>query len=66
MNDFDRVRAFIDGAKTGIDWLNHKGACKDGTPSEYENGFRHALDAIGGFLEDIDEEKTSNEHHPAQ
>jgi hypothetical protein len=55
--DFERVRSFIDGAKTGIDWLNHKGTLKDSSPSEYEQGFRHALDAIGGFLSDIDEEK---------
>jgi hypothetical protein len=55
--DFERVRAFINGAKTGIDWLNHKGACRESSPPEYEEGFRHALDAIGGFIEDIDEEK---------
>jgi hypothetical protein len=61
MNDLERVRAFIDGAKTGIDWLNHKGALREGSPTEYENGFRHCLDAIGGFIDDLDEEKAAPE-----
>jgi hypothetical protein len=63
-NDFERAHAFIDGAKTGIDWLNHRGACKEATPSDYEEGFRHALDAIGGYFDDIDEEKGELEAKP--
>jgi len=55
--DFERVRSFVDGAKTGIDWLNHKGRCRESAPSEYEEGFRHALDAIGDCIDRIDEEK---------
>lgn len=56
MSDLDRVKSFIDGAMTGIDWLNHKGALRESKPPEYENGFRHALDAISGYIDDIEEE----------
>ena len=54
MSDFERIKSFIEGAATGIDWLNHKGACKESSPSEYETGFRHALDAIGGYIDRIE------------
>jgi hypothetical protein len=54
--NFERVKSFIDGAKTGIDWLHHKGAGKPMSPTEYEEGFRHALDAISGHIDDIESE----------
>ena len=54
--NFERVKSFIDGAKTGIDWLHHQGTGKPRNPSEYEEGFRHALDAIGGHIDDIESE----------
>ena len=56
-DDFERIRSFIEGAKTGIDWLNHRGEFKTSTPSEYEDGFRSALDAIGNYFDHLDEEK---------
>jgi hypothetical protein len=63
-NEFEQARAFIEGAKTGIDWLNHKGRCRESSPPEYEEGFRHALDAIGGYFDHIDEENGELEAQP--
>jgi hypothetical protein len=57
MSDYERIQSFIDGAKTGIDWLNHKGRLASSTPSEYEEGFRHALDAISGYFDEIADAK---------
>lgn len=57
MNDYQRVKDFVDGAKSGIDWLQHKGQLETPTPSEYEDGFRSALDAISGFFHEIEEER---------
>lgn len=54
MTDYERIKSFIEGAITGIDWLNHKGACKESAPSEYETGFRHALDAVTGYMDQIE------------
>jgi hypothetical protein len=56
VSELRQILAFVDGAKTGIDWLNHKGRGKTSDPSEYEEGFRAALDAIGGFIDDIQSE----------
>lgn len=55
MSDYERVKAFVDGAKTGIDWMYHQGRLADLKPSEYADGFRHALDAIGGYFDEIEE-----------
>jgi hypothetical protein len=55
VSDYQRVKDFVDGAKTGIDWLNHRGELRESKPSEYEDGFRSALDAIGNYFDEIDE-----------
>jgi hypothetical protein len=55
MSDYELVKAFVDGAKTGIDWLHHKGRLESPTTSEYEDGFRSALDAITGYFDEIEE-----------
>jgi hypothetical protein len=57
--DFERVRAFIDGAKTSLDWITSSNAPDPRKLSDFELGFRHALDAIGGQISDIDEEKSA-------
>jgi hypothetical protein len=57
VSDYERIQSFVDGAKTGIDWLRHKGCCAEGTPTEYEAGFRHALDAITGYFDEIADAK---------
>ena len=57
MSDYERIQSFVEGAKTGIDWLNHKGVHQPSTPPEYEDGFRSALDAIGNYFDHLAEEK---------
>ena len=57
MSDYQRVKDFVDGAKTGIDWLNHRGQLATSKPSEYEDGFRSALDAISNYFDHIEEER---------
>lgn len=59
MSDYERVKAFVDGAKTGLDWMNHRGRLLELKPSEYEEGFRHALDALTGYFDEIDEAKVA-------
>ena len=56
MDKFEATKTFVDGAKTGIDWMSHRGACEKHEQTEYQKGFRHCLDAIGGFMEDLVEE----------
>ena len=57
--DFERVRAFIEGAKTSLDWITSSNAPEPHKLSDFELGFRHALDAVGGEIADIDEEKSA-------
>lgn len=64
MSELERILAFVNGAKTGIDWLNHKGRMRESSPPEYEEGFRHALDAIGGFIDDIQSEAIESSIKP--
>ncbi|MBT2587933.1 hypothetical protein [Arthrobacter sp. ISL-95] len=56
MSDLAQVRSFIDGAKTSLDWMtSHNAPEPRHEPTDYERGFRHALDAVGGCLDEIKE-----------
>lgn len=55
MSHLDRLEAFVDGAKTSLDWMTGHNAPVAHEPSQYEMGFRHALDAVGGAIDDIRE-----------
>lgn len=51
MSDLQRVKDFIEGYMTGIDFMTSNTDLK---PNEYQTGYRHAFDAMAGFLDDIE------------
>jgi hypothetical protein len=56
MSELDRILAFVDGAKTGLDVMSSK-QCGGGIEeTEFWRGYRHALDCIGGHIDDIQSE----------
>jgi len=46
-----RVKDFVEGYATGLDFMTSNSDLK---ANEYQLGFRHAFDAIAGFLDDIE------------
>jgi hypothetical protein len=55
VSELERILAFVDGAKTGLDWMDSRDGGKV-ERNEYWRGFREALDAIGGCIDRIQSE----------